>query len=194
MVTRLGAALAQLEAGLARSHAAIVELLRPGADEAAVSAALEGLGLSPTPELLEWYAWHDGAGADGVPSAAIEIAPGAELYDLGSLCTEHTAIVRVVEELAASPEYPFAATDLWHPSWFPLLRLFDKGFVAVDLAVSGTPVHVVWHDDDPEARRLVAWSSLPDFVGFLLAGFDAGTYSVDDHGLVRGPTLDRPQA
>ena len=93
------------------------------------------------------------------------------------------------------PGFPSDAEQRWPTSWFPLLRLFGKGFLAVDLAGgdgSVSPVHVVWHDDDPESRARVVWPSIAAFVEALIARFDAGVYFVDDDGIVQGPTLDFP--
>jgi hypothetical protein len=73
--------------------------------------------------------------------------------------------------------------------------LFGKGFLAVDLAGgegSMSSVHVVWHDDDPERRARVAWPSIAAFVEAVIGRFEDGTYSVDDGGIVQGPTIDFP--
>jgi hypothetical protein len=68
---RLAAALSRLEAILDRSGAAIVPLLHPGIGQPEVLAAFDGIGLSPSAEVVTWYGWHDGAGAPGLPSMAI---------------------------------------------------------------------------------------------------------------------------
>jgi hypothetical protein len=191
----LAAALARLEAILRRSEAAIVPLLHPGIDEAEVTSLLAGVGLRPTAELITWFGWHDGAGAPGVPSVAIDLGPGGEFYDLRYLCGEYVMTRRVASEVAASPEVPFDAEDLWRAQWFPLLRLFGKGFLAVDLAGndgSTSPVHIVWHEGDLEQSARVAWESLGSFVEAMNDRFNEGVYSFDEDGIVRGPTIDYP--
>jgi hypothetical protein len=73
--------------------------------------------------------------------------------------------------------------------------LFGKGFLAVDLAgndSSTSPVHVVWHDSDPEERALVAWESVGSLVEAVNDRFNVGVYSFDQDGIVRGPTIDYP--
>jgi hypothetical protein len=190
----LPGALSRLGSILVR-RAAIVPLFHPGIDEAEVVRLLEGVGLSPSAELVTWFGWHHGAGAPGVPSAAIEFVPGGEFYDLRHLCDEYVTTRRIASQLAAMPGVPFDAEQRWPTHWFPLLRLFGKGLLAVDLAGSGgstSPVHIVWHDSDPEERARVAWESVESFVEAVIGRFEEGVYSVDDNGIVRGPTIDYP--
>lgn len=191
----LAAALARLEAILRRSEAAIVPLLHPGIDEAKVTSILAGVGLSPSAELLTWFGWHDGAGSPGIPSVGIRFVPGGEFYDLRYLCDEYVMTRNAAADVAVMPGGVFDAEELWPAQWFPLLRLFGKGFLAVDLAGndgSTSPVHIVWHDSDPEERALVAWESVGSFVEALNDRFNEGIYSVDEDGIVRGPTIDYP--
>jgi cell wall assembly regulator SMI1 len=195
MPEELADALSRLESNLVRSRAAIVPLLHPGIDEAEVTSLLAGVGLSPSVELVTWFGWHDGAVASGVPSVAIELVPGGEFYNLRYLCGEYFTTRSVASEVAASPEVPFDAEQIWPTHWFPLLRLFGKGFLAVDLAGndgSTSPVHIVWHDSDPEERALVAWEGVGSFVEAVVGRFEEGVYSVDDDGIVQGPTIDYP--
>jgi hypothetical protein len=111
------------------------------------------------------------------------------------LCDEYVTTRRIASQLAAMPGVPFDAEQRWPTHWFPLLRLFGKGLLAVDLAGSGgstSPVHIVWHDSDPEERARVAWESVESFVEAVIGRFEEGVYSVDDNGIVRGPTIDYP--
>jgi cell wall assembly regulator SMI1 len=121
--------------------------------------------------------------------------PGGEFYDLRSLCDEYTQARSAASEVARMPESVLDSEELWRIQWFPLLRLFGKGFLAVDLAAndsSTSPVHIVWHDSDPEDRVRVAWDSVSSFVEWLIYRFENGVYSVDIDGIVRGPTIDSP--
>jgi len=198
----LPGALSRLEGILVQSRAAIVPLLHPGIDEAEVVRLLAGVGLSPSAEVVTWYGWHDGAVASGVPSVAIELVPGGEFYDLRYLCGEYqearSASVYVASTTADLPSktgFRVTADDLWRVSWFPLLRLFGKGYLAVDLAHnegSTSPVHIFWHDSDPEERARVAWETVGSFVEAVIGRFEEGVYSVDDDGIVQGPTIDHP--
>jgi cell wall assembly regulator SMI1 len=198
----LPGALSRLEGVLVQSRAAIVPLLHPGIDEAEVVSLLAGVGLTPSAEFVTWYGWHDGAGAPGLPSMAIELVPGGEFYDLRYLCGEYQQARSAAEYVASTAaDLPsktglrVTADDLWRVSWFPLLRLFGKGLLAVDLADnegSTSPVHIVWHDSDPEERARVAWERVGSFVETVIGRFEEGVYSVDDDGIVQGPTIDHP--
>ena len=81
-----------------------------------------------------------------------------------------------------------SAELLWRRTWFPILRLFGKGYVVTDLALD--TVHVVWLDASPEDRARVRWPSLGAFVEELVTRFEDGVYVVDEVGTVRGPTLE----
>ncbi len=190
----LSDALSRLESILARSSAAIVPVLHPGLDESEVAHLLGGVGLRPTAEVVAWFGWHDGAGAQGMPNNMIEVVPGGEFYGLAYLCGEYLTTRKVASQLGAMPDSPFDAKQRWPTHWFPLLRLFGKGFLAVDLADGGStsPVHIVWHDSDPKERARVAWPSVAAFVESVIGGFEAGVYSVDQQGIVQGPTIDYP--
>jgi hypothetical protein len=68
-----------------------------------------------------------------------------------------------------------------------------QGLLAVDLAAnegSTSPVHIVWHDSDLDERA--DWESVGSFVETVIDRFEEGVYSVDDDGIVRGPTIDHP--
>jgi cell wall assembly regulator SMI1 len=192
----LADALSRLESILVRSRAAILPLLHPGINEAEVTSLLAGVGLSPSAELVTWFGWHDGAGSLGVPTGAIRFVPGGEFFDLRHLCDEYVMTQSAASDVAAMPGGVFDAEELWRANWFPLLRLFGKGFLAVDLAGndgSTSSVHIVWHDSDPEERALVAWESVGSFVDAVNNRFNEGVYSVDDDGIVQGPTIDYPR-
>jgi hypothetical protein len=187
--------LSRLEALLARSGAAIVPVLHRGIDESEVVSLLAGVGLTPSSEVVSWFGWHDGAGERAMPSRVIELVPGGEFYDLAYLCRECRETRANAEVAAAMPGGVLTSGDLWRSSWFPLLRLFGKGFLVVDLAGGEgavSPVHVVWHDDEPERRARVAWPSIGAFVDAVIERFEAGVYSVDSDGIVQGPTIDFP--
>ena len=167
---RLAAALSRLEAVLDRSGAAIVPLLHPGIGQTEVVAAFDGIGLSPSAEVVTWFGWHDGAGERGMPTTLIELVPGGEFYGVHDLCSEYVQARRVALEVASNTAdlpsktgFHATADDIWRVSWFPLLRLFGKGYLAVDLGADDetSPVHIKWHDTDP---YLGDWPTVRAFV------------------------------
>ena len=97
-------------------------------------------------------------------------------------------------KIVANPQVTFTEEELWQPTWFPLLRLFGKGALAVDggrASSVGTPVHVVWWDDDPIKHERVFWPSIAQFVETAIARIDDGTIEVDRESFLDGPTVDQ---
>jgi cell wall assembly regulator SMI1 len=195
MAGALDQALHRLESILSSSGAAIVPTLHRGRAADDVRHAFSTLGLVPSAEVSTWYTWHDGAGERGMPTEVIALVPGGEFYDLHALLEDYVQTRRSALELASRPGFPFSADEMWDPSWFPILRLFGKGFIAAEVGSSPSevsPLHVVWHDDDPELAVRVAWPTVADFVEVVIGRFEAGVYWVDDDGVVQGPTIDFP--
>ena len=146
-------------------------------------------------ELITWFRWHNGAGQAGVglPSRAIEIVPGGEFYWLEYLCQECRKVRNTTSQLRLRPWYDITEDEIWRPTWFPLLRLFGKGLLAVDLHSDeeiATPVHVVWWDSDPSETARAEWPSIAAFIETAIERFDDGTILLDDDGYVDGPTVD----
>jgi hypothetical protein len=196
---RLAAALARLEAILTRSRAAIVPLLHPGIEDREVVATLQGIGLTPSAEVVTWDGWHNGAGEGGMPTSHIQLVPGGEFYDLRYLCGDYqearSIALEVASNLADLPSktgFHATADDLWRISWFPLLSLLRKGSIAVDLGAGETtsPVHIVWADSDLELRSRPLWPTIRAFVETVIARFEEGTYWVNDEGVVDGNAMD----
>ena len=196
MDERLAAALSRLEAILDRSGAAIVPLFHPGIGQPEVLAAFDGIGLRPSAEVVTWFGWHDGAGERGMPTTLIKLVPGGEFYGVHDLCREYVQarsaaeyVASNVADLPSKTGFHSTADDLWRVSWFPLLRLFGKGYLAVDLGAGDetSPVHIKWHDTDP---YLGEWPTVRAFVETVIYRFEEGIYAVNGAGHVEGPTID----
>ena len=191
MTNELEAVLVRFEEVLTAAGAAVVPLLRPGIQEAEVSTRLGEIDLDPSSELITWFRWHDGAGEGGVrPAHAIEIVPGGEFYWLEYLCEECAGIRKTTAQLVSAPNFSLTEEEVWSPTWFPLLRLFGKGALAVDLdgdLGDGTPVHVVWWDSDPIEK----WSSIAAFIETAIQRFADGTIVTNDDGYLEGPDVDQ---
>ena len=188
MNDELKASLSHLERILTDAGAAIVPTLRPGLDAGVVESRLGELDLIPTAELVTWFNWHDGSGARNVRREVVEIVPDGEFYDLEYMCREYETARRVARELAAQPQFPWTAEAHWPAAWFPLLWLFGKGDLVVNLDAASrevSPVHVIWHDAAPEERARVRWPSVHAFVQAMIRRFETGVYWVDEDGIVQ---------
>jgi cell wall assembly regulator SMI1 len=184
-VNGLATALERLEVHLRREGAAVMDLARPGIDAARLDEILAPLGLTANTDLRTWFGWHDGAGERLVtPYVQSVLAPGCEFWSAELMASECRQVREVSAELAADPGFPWSVEQMWHPSWFPVLRLFGHGLVAVDL-IAGS-VHTIWWDGSPEDRHRVRWSSLQAFVEALQRRLHEGSVNVSDDGLVQG--------
>jgi hypothetical protein len=59
-ISDLPSALAAFEESLRASGAGVVRYLAPGIPEERVRRGLAAIGLEPSQELIDWFAWHDG--------------------------------------------------------------------------------------------------------------------------------------
>lgn len=179
--------LERLEALLTREGAAIVSHLRPGLDAHRVGVLLSDLGLRPSGELCAWYGWHDGAGEIGMSNRLTALVPDGEFYDLESMCREYTMQRGVATSLFSGSDALWEPEQWWPHAWFPILRLFGKGDVVVDLAGGDgevSPVHAFWHDSGVESRARVLWPSVHAFVEDMIHRFETGAYWIDEYGFV----------
>lgn len=188
MNDELKASLSHLERILTDAGAAIVPTLRPGLDAAIVETRLAELELRPSAELSTWFGWHDGAGEYGMSNRVIRVVPDGEFYELDYLCGACRESREVAAYVAAtSPAGGITADDFWRGTWFPVLRLFGKGYLVVDLAGGGgevSPVHVIWHYSDLGDGDRARWPSMSAFVENMIRRFETGVYWVDENGIV----------
>ena len=103
-------------------------LLHPGIGEREVVATLQGIGLTPSAEVVTWFGWHNGAGEQGMPTSHIKLVPAGEFYDLRYFCGKYQEarsaaeyVASTTAELPSRTGYRASADDLWQVSWFPLL-------------------------------------------------------------------------
>jgi hypothetical protein len=156
--------------------------LRPGRPESDVRSALEGLGLTPPDELIDWFGWHDGidyAAVERGEGAAVPIevffsvAP-ASLDEAARVCRERRAGIR--ELFGADPPGP-DADPFWRDAWFPVLGGVDSLFAAAcDGAPDGAPPPVwrVFSHPGPFETGVVA-DSLAELVNRMVAEVRAGS-------------------
>jgi hypothetical protein len=111
---RLTDALVSLEREWRAQDMPIAQFLRPGLTAAAVTAALQDVGITPHQELMEWFSWHDGC------------STYAEAGFHSRLLTLDEAIVQYVSHVLAGE----GIDELYHPGWFPVVT-FSTGSLAV---------------------------------------------------------------
>jgi hypothetical protein len=163
--------------------------LVPGTPPDQTEAAIRGLGLTPTPELLDLFAWHavrDMPGEDARitwfwPASPLRLDEAVSSYrqsmQLGGVTPEE-----LIEHLAASGPGS-TLTGFWRSDWFPILSGEPEEYAAV-CALNGE--HLVesrvwrqnWHPHDSFQSAQIA-PSLTSFVDRIVELFRAGAYVWD---------------
>ncbi len=169
-MTGFAALLAELEARWLELGVPVDRVLNPGADPVAVERTLcDALGAAP-PQLVAWFAWHDGSPWE----AQWEAAPlGRPLLSL-----QHGLDRRQELLLSNRPEttdegYPMPQ---WRPSWLPIGDASSSDYTAVD-GVTGEMLEVDYWD--PEFVTTVAFT-LDLAVRHWLRVLDTGLYRWQD--------------
>lgn len=106
MTDELGRSLVTLERTLVRSGALVSRSWRPGLDAETVDRLVGSVGLTASPELIEWFAWHDGAGDVDIPVREYSLFPGVVFYDLALLCKEYVDHRRICDEVRLRCPFP----------------------------------------------------------------------------------------
>ena len=189
-MSRLSHALFELERELRDQGVVVAEHFHNGVSDSMVIERLAELDLTASSELIDWFAWHDGAGDPDSGLLECELAPGVYLWGLDLLCSEYREIRRDLATASRGTE--LSSGDLWNPCWFPIARL-DAGCVAVDLtdhAAESSPVLVRWFDAPPGGQE-PHWTSVRAFITTLTGRYAEGVYEVGVDGMVSGPDVDR---
>lgn len=169
--------LGSIEAAHERLGSPLKECARRPASNATIAVAAAAIGVSPTPELLALYGWHDGiAPGDGKDSRS------PNLFGRADFPGHEQAIARCLEaralamELAAQP-WGLSRDELWRDSWFPIFLGEEPAYVldCADPTAAESPVwRVFWH---PDGATEVAYPSLKDMLAEVLRRFDDGQYT-----------------
>ena len=160
---RLATDLDRIERGIERlGLTATIGFLRDGMPADHVREALHDVGLSSSPELEAWYAWHDGA-AGGL-LGELWITPG--FYP----CT--------LEEVVANYR-TFVGDERWRTGWLPLLADGGGDFFVVDQSDPLWPIRIFLID---EIDRPVTYLSLTALAATLADAFDESAIVLDESG------------
>ena len=191
MATGLDVALARLGAALRAHGAPVTASLRPGLEAADIRRALAAENLHAHEDVVAWWEWHDGAGAD------VPVAEGPGMYFRG----ENTLVgpwhmPTLADALRTRRFYldqaARAGDDLPPPSWLPIAMTDGAGELCADTAASGpAPLYILdpetlWERDKPRA------SSLAEFARLLARAVEEGLVMPHPHD-ARAPQLDFPR-
>ena len=163
--------------------------LRRGLSRPQIEEAVRGLGLAPTDELIDVFAWHDLEALPGSPgridwfwpAGALRLAEAVKEYRLG-IEIGGASPAEVGDSLG--PEQPPTATftGFWRTDWFPILDGSPEKY-AIECpggggSTPGAVWRVCWHPDSEFQTARVA-ANLTEFIDRVVDLFRAGAYRWD---------------
>jgi hypothetical protein len=161
--------------------------LRPGISRPQVEAAMRGLGLTATGELLDLFAWHDLEARTGSPGRIDWFWPagGLRLVEAVDEYRRSVAIGGVAPaEIGDSlgPEQPPGATftGFWRTDWFPVMgpEVYAIECPGRGGSTPGAVWRVNWHPDSDFQTARVA-TALTEYINRVVDLFRAGAYRWD---------------
>jgi hypothetical protein len=163
--------------------------LRPGTARGQVEDAVRGLGLEPSLELVDFFAWHDLEARPASPGRIDWFWPAGGLR-LAEALMEYPRNIEIGGASPAEvgdalgPEQPPSATftGFWRADWFPLLGGSPETY-AIECPGAGgsTPGalwRVTWHPSSDFQTARVA-TSLSELIDRAVDLFRAGAYRWD---------------
>jgi cell wall assembly regulator SMI1 len=190
-VSRLTAALVDLERAWLRGGMPHTDWLAPGLDPVEIEQLLRNNGFDAPEEAVDWFAWHNGTTADTEQVRPLLGPSSLEPLSLEACFAERSRIA----EVARQSEAEGAVLDedegsLWEDGWLPLARDVGGTLLTVDLAAARggrVPVRRVdfW---DVDMKKVQA-QSMAEVVEFWIDLL--GSYSIWSPAL-RGWELDFP--
>jgi cell wall assembly regulator SMI1 len=152
--------------------------MAPGLERAEVASTLEARNLRAPAEVVDWFAWHNGADTDHDGSPWVLLAPSSfQQFSLQESLEEREEWLRGAARMAvdAGPveddedRQILEPTFWWEPTWLPVARAASPRVLTVDLAGTSdsVPVLVVEWSDISGFREKRA-QSLAEFVRLLI--------------------------
>jgi hypothetical protein len=143
-------------------------LLRPGLPPGETRAVLRGVGLVPSEELVQLYAWHDGTNAPaGTLLDDMHLLPGFYLSSLEEARTNYEA---------------FRGDRRWDTEWLPVLANGGGDFLAVTCSARPDLRGQIIHFRIEESEHPVEYLSVGRMLETVAAAYREGVYFVDADG------------
>lgn len=176
---RLRGALDELEGVWADHDMFIREIAGPGVSEDQIRAELATIDLTPPPELLTWWGWHNGV-TDDAPPSTYYTQIGVEAWSQFSLrdAVRVAAEMRIVaNDLASSTGMP---VDLfWRREWLPLLTGGGADYFVIRCAEPHLGTLVIKDNDGEAEPDKIDAPSLFDLVSAAVRDIRTGTIADD---------------
>lgn len=161
-------------AALVERGSRVTEFLRAGPPEAEVVSAIEEAGLTPTPDVVEWFSWFDGVSHG---RRRTYLFKRRHPVGIRQALQERIAILAQAED-DSLPDEGLPAQLIFRSSWLPVLA--DQPVTVVDTETGSDEGSVwdVWFDEPPRRR----FASLADFVDLERARLESGEVRVAPDG------------
>jgi hypothetical protein len=173
-VTKLAAALVDLERAWLRNGMPHTEWLTRGLEASEVKAALATVDLTPPAEVVEWFAWHNGTSWSLLTEGDVYPALGLGGFvplSVADALDERAMMAELAAELAEDPMAIPEDLPLWEPSWLPVGRASGGGLLTPELGAEETVrVRVVDYWD--ERFKAVRAESLAEVVELWIEWLD----------------------
>jgi hypothetical protein len=162
-MTDLPGSLQELEELWRRGGVPIEELFGPGLNPATARSMLQGAGLRPVAEAIEWFSWHNGAGPARRSDPWLGPTPWTALSlteALEARASRFSGAIYAAEHIDRNT----LPSHWWDESWLPIADNGGQGTLTINLSEFSESVavrSVNWSDED---FRTVREDSLKDLV------------------------------
>lgn len=162
---------------LGEHRAPVSDYIKPGRRDAEVRAMLDGVGLQPSQELVEWFGYLDGIDEMRCPRDLVcQMAPGFTPLSLEGAIYSRSVLV----DLHTDPSSDLCIPDI---ADFLPLENGDACHGVMEMLESVSPVH--WYDpEEPEHSVTERWSSLEHMLLSWIEKWESGTFMLEENGSV----------
>ena len=144
----------------------IAQNLRPGLAPEVIKQRLKAKGMTPSDEVLNWWAWHDGTPSQGVEA-------------LGHPVGRWLSLDQAVEEYDRHVRAGYSTPDTGLHGWFPLLHLTDGSVLVADCRDGGPTSTVTWISRELTLMKGTTSVDLTTAVGWWVELFETGVWRWD---------------
>ncbi len=169
--------LREYDAQLRKTGVPVDDWARPGLSEEEMRETLAPLGLTLPSEARAWWGWRNGE----------DDASDGRLWRPYDRCLALDQAVaqyqqsRLVAERGAEKWEGMERDDIWHPTWFPLVKGDGAPITVIDCSVpEGAPTPITFVDwEDLHTPTLPSARSLGEMISWWIDALERGAWRFD---------------